>query len=148
MKESVLFHRGNEWEWRFVGIWADMLDKSIFDFDEENKKDFLVLFNEYETPLQVLQENLRLRNLYNQFKSKNSVADIQKMEEGIKNQILGLPFAHELLAYHVKENLLLEIFFVETYHIFKRREKTNVPKKKGGNFKEISFRDGEIVGHD
>lgn len=129
MKESVLFHRGNEWEWRFVGIWADMLDKSIFDFDEENKKDFLVLFNEYETPLQVLQENLRLRNLYNQFKSKNSVADIQKMEEGIKNQILGLPFAHELLAYHVKENLLLEIFLWK-HTIFSSEEKKQTCRKR------------------
>ena len=65
MNEITLIHRENEWEWRYVGIWADMLDKSIFDFDEENKKDFLVLFKEYDSPLQVLQENIHLSNLYN-----------------------------------------------------------------------------------
>ena len=40
MKETTVIHRENECEWRFVGIWADMLDKSILDFDEENKKDY------------------------------------------------------------------------------------------------------------
>ena len=27
--QSVLFHRENECEWRYVGIWADMFDKSL-----------------------------------------------------------------------------------------------------------------------
>ena len=60
MNESILFHRGNESEWRFVGIWADMLDKSILELDQEDVKDFLVLFKEYDSPLLVLQENLHL----------------------------------------------------------------------------------------
>ena len=87
MNETILIHRGNEWEWRFVGIWADMLDKSILVLDEEDEKDFLVLFKEYDSPLQVLQENLHLRNLYNQYKANNSLSEIQKMEEEIKNKL-------------------------------------------------------------
>ena len=106
MKSTVLFHRGNEYEWRFVGIWADMLDKSILDFDEENKKDFLVLFKEYDSPLQVLQENLRLRNLYNKFKSNNSAAEIQKMEDDIKDSILNLKTKCEFTVYNREKNVL------------------------------------------
>ena len=108
MNETILFHRGNEWEWRFVGIWADMLDKSILDFDEENEKDFLVLFKEYDTPLQVLQENLRLRNLYNQYKSHNVAAEMQKMDDEIKNQIAALSDQLELFTYYKKGDILMK----------------------------------------
>ncbi len=111
MNGSILFHRESAWEWKFVGIWADMLDKSILDFDEENKKDYLVLFKEYDIPLQVLQENLRLRNLYNQFKSNNSAAEIQKMEEEIKNQISALSDKHELLTYYKGADMLMKVVF-------------------------------------
>ena len=109
MNRSVLFHRENEWEWRFVGIWADMLDKSILNSDEENKKDFLVLFKEYDSPLQVLQENLRLRNLYNKFKSNNSAAEIQKMEDDIKDSILKLKTKCEFTAYNREKNVLTKV---------------------------------------
>ncbi len=106
MKGTVLFHRENEWEWRFVGIWANMLDKSILDYDEENKKNYLILFKEYDSPLQILQENLRLRNLYNQFKSNNSVAEIQKMEDNIKDEILNLKTKCEFTVYNREKNVL------------------------------------------
>ena len=111
MNRSVLFHRENEYEWRFVGIWADMLDNSILNSDEENKKDFLVLFKEYDSPLQVLQENLRLRNLYNKFKSNNSVAEIKKMEDDIKHQVSVLSDKLELFTYYAKEDLLMKASF-------------------------------------
>lgn len=116
MKGTVFFHRENEWEWRYVGIWADMLDKSILDFDEKNKKDYLVLFKEYDSPLQVLQENLRLRNLYNQFKSNNSVAKIKKMEDELKHQVSVLSDKLELFTYYAKENLLMKVSF-EDYQL-------------------------------
>ena len=111
MNESILFHRGNEWEWRFVGIWADMLDKSILELDQEDVKDFLVLFKEYDSPLQVLQENLRLRNLYNQYKANNSVAEIQKMEDEIKKQVAALSDKLELFTYYIKEDMLMKAVF-------------------------------------
>jgi len=111
MNETILFHRENEWEWCFVGVWADMLDKSIFDFDEENKKDFLVLFKEYDSPLQVLQENLRLRNLYNQFKSNNSVAKIQEMETELKKQVATLSDKVELFIYYKQTDMLMKAIF-------------------------------------
>ena len=118
MNESILFHRGNEWEWRFVGIWADMLDKSILELDQEDVKDFLVLFKEYDNPLQVLQENLRLRNLYNQYKSNNAVAEIQKMEEEIKNQVAALSDKLELFTYYKQEDMLMKAVFKDNQPSF------------------------------
>ena len=111
MNRSVLFHRENECEWRYVGIWADMLDKSILELDQEDVKDFLVLFKEYDNPLQILQENLRLRNLYNQYKSNNAVAEIQKMEDEIKNQIAALSDKLELFTYYKQADMLMKAVF-------------------------------------
>lgn len=111
MNGSLLIHRENDWEWKFVGIWADMLDKSILELDQEDVKDFLVLFKEYDNPLQVLQENLRLRNLYNQYKSNNAVAEIQKMEDEIKKQVAALSDKLELFTYYIKEDMLMKAVF-------------------------------------
>ncbi len=111
MISSVLFHRENECEWRYVGIWADMLDKSILELEETNTKTFLVLFKEYDTPLQIVQENLRLRNLYNQYKSNNSVAEMQKMDNEIKNQIAALSNKLELFTYYKREDMLMKVVF-------------------------------------
>ena len=114
MNGSILFHRESAWEWKFVGIWADMLDKSILDFDEENKKDYLVLFKEYDSPLQVLQENLRLRNLYNQFISNNSVTEIQKMEDEIKKQVKTLSGKSELFTYYKQADMLMKVVYKDS----------------------------------
>ena len=111
MNRSVLFHRENEYEWRYVGIWADMLDKSILELEDANTKAFLVLFREYDSPIQVVQENLRLRNLYNLYKTNNSKSEIQKMEDDIKNKISSLSDKLELFAYHANENLLMKVSF-------------------------------------
>lgn len=116
MNRTVLFHRENEYEWRYVGIWADMLDKSILELEDANTKAFLVLFKEYDSPIQVVQENLRLRNLYNLYKTNNSKSEIQKMEDDIKNQISNLSDKLELFAYHAKENLLMKVSF-EDYQL-------------------------------
>ena len=114
MKETTVIHRENECEWRFIGIWADMLDKSILDFDEKNKKDFLVLFMEYDNPLQVLQENLRLRNLYNQFISNNSVTEIQKMEDEIKKEVKTLSGKLELFTYNKQADMLMKAVYKDS----------------------------------
>ena len=113
MNRSVLFHRENECEWRYVGIWADMLDKSILELEETNTKTFLVLFKEYDTPLQIVQENLRLRNLYNLHKTNNSTSEIQKMEDDINRQVSDLSDKLELFAYYAKEDLLMQVSFVD-----------------------------------
>ena len=113
MNRSVLFHRENECEWRYVGIWADMLDKSILELEETNTKAFLVLFKEYDTHLQIVQENLRLRNLYNLHKTNNSTSEIQKMEDDINRQVSDLSDKLELFAYYAKEDLLMQVSFVD-----------------------------------
>ena len=91
-KKSTMIHKENEWEWKFVGIWADMIkDNGLAD----KLKNFpasktLILFKPYEKPLEIIQENLRLRNQYNQLKSggkkysqefKNYLSEIKKGDE-------------------------------------------------------------------
>ena len=61
--------------------------------------------------MQVLQENLRLRNLYNQYKSNNAVAEIQKKEEEIKNQAAALSDKLELFTYYKQEDMLMKAVF-------------------------------------
>lgn len=108
MNESILFHRGNEWEWRFVGIWADMLNSDISQrLQNFSIKDVLVLFGDYENPLEILQENLRLRNLYNKFSFYNSKDDMNKVEEIIKGQIADITGKSELCVYY--ENNIFRI---------------------------------------
>lgn len=114
MNRSVLFHRENECEWRYVGIWADMLDKSILDFNEENKNDFLILFKEYDTLLQALQDNLQLRNLYNQYKVNKQESEIKKVEDKITNQILQLSEKTELFVYYKKTDSFMKVSYKDS----------------------------------
>ena len=114
MKDSIIFHRENEYEWRYVGIWADMLDKSILNSDEENKKDFLVLFKEYDTLLQALQDNLQLRNLYNQYKVNKQESAIKKVEDKITNQILQLSEKTELFVYYKKTDSFMKVSYKDS----------------------------------
>ena len=109
MNRSVLFHRENEWEWRFVGIWADMLDSCILEIGIVNLSDYLILFKEYNNQLQILQDNLRLRNLYNQHIAFNEKEEILIMEEKIKKNISDLPEQLDLLVYNQKDDCLMKI---------------------------------------
>ena len=59
----------------------------------------LVLFKSYERPLEIIQENLRLRNQYNQLKSGGKKDDVKTMEDAIQEQIENLPFSPELYIY-------------------------------------------------
>lgn len=109
MNRSVLFHHENEWEWRYVGIWADMLDSCILAIRIANLSDYLILFKEYNNKLQILQDNLRLRNLYNQHIAFNEKEEILKMEEKIKKNISDLPEQLDLLVYNQKDDCLMKI---------------------------------------
>lgn len=111
MNRSVLFHRENEWEWRFVGIWADMLDSCILAIGIANLSDYLILFKEYNNQLQILQDNLRLRNLYNQHIAFTEKEEILKMEEKIKKNISDLPEQLDLLVYNQKDDFLMKIVY-------------------------------------
>lgn len=109
MNDSFLIHRENIDEWRFIGIWADMLDMSIPELENKKLDEFLLLFKEYDTLLEVLQENLRLRNLYNRHKSINEKEKIIEIEEEIKTQILNLPNQIDIFVYHKINNHLISL---------------------------------------
>lgn len=110
-KKSTMIHKENEWEWKFVGIWADMIkDNGLAD----KLKNFpasktLILFKPYEKPLEIIQENLRLRNQYNQLKSGDKKDDIKVMEDAIQKQIENLPFSPELCIYSLESDNCLKI---------------------------------------
>jgi len=94
-KKSTMIHKENEWEWKFVGIWADMIKDTGL---AEKLKNFpasetLILFKPYEKPLEIIQENLRLRNHYYQLKSCDKKNDVKIMEDAIQTQIENLPFS-------------------------------------------------------
>ena len=110
-KKSTMIHKENEWEWKFVGIWADMIKDNEL---AEKLKNFsasetLILFKPYEKPLEIIQENLRLRNQYNQLKSGGKKDDIKIMEDAIQKQIESLPFSPELYIYNSKSDNCLKI---------------------------------------
>lgn len=110
-KKSTMIHKENEWEWKFVGIWADMIKDTGL---AEKLKNFsasetLILFKPYEKPLEIIQENLRLRNQYNQLKSGGKKDDIKVMEDAIQKQIESLLFSPELYIYSLESDNCLKI---------------------------------------
>ena len=110
-KKSTMIHKENDWEWKFVGIWADMIKDNGL---AEKLKNFpasetLILFKPYEKPLEIIQKNLRLRNQYNQLKSGGKKDDIQLMEDAIQKQIESLPFSTELCIYSLESDNCLKI---------------------------------------
>lgn len=110
-KKSTMIHKENEWEWKFVGIWADMIKDTGL---AEKLKNFpasetLILFKPYEKTLEITQENLRLRNHYNQLKSCDKKDDVKVMEDAIQTQIENLPFSPELYIYSLESDNCLKI---------------------------------------
>ena len=77
-----------------------------------NLSDYLILFKEYNNQLQILQENLRLRNIYNKHVAFNEKEEILKMEEGIKNNILLLPEKLDLFVYNQNDDCLMKIHLI------------------------------------
>ena len=67
------------------------------------------LFKEYNNKLQILQDNIRLRNLYNQHIAFNEKEEILKIEEKIKKNISDLPEQLDLLVYNQKDDCLMKI---------------------------------------
>ena len=110
-KKSTMIHKENEWEWKFIGIWADMIKDTGL---AEKLKNFpasktLILFKPFEKPLEIIQENLRLRNQYNQLKSGGKKDDVKVMEDAIQKHIENLPFSPELCIYSFESDNCLKI---------------------------------------
>lgn len=110
-KKSTMIHKENDWEWKFVGIWADMIKDNGLTEKLKNfpASETLILFKPYEKPLEIIQENLRLRNQYNQLKSGGKKDDIKIMEDSIQKQIESLPFSTELYIYSLESDNCLKI---------------------------------------
>ena len=103
------FHRDNKEEWRYIGIWADMLESCILGIGIANLSDYLILFKEYNNQLQILQDNLRLRNIFNKHVAFNEKEEISKMKEEIKNNISEIPEKLVLFVYNKKDDCLMKI---------------------------------------
>ena len=109
MNNSTLFNRENDWEWKFVGIWADMLKSCILAIGIADLSNYLILFKDYDNKIQILQDNLRLRNIYNKHVAFNEKEKILKMEEEIKEKISALSKKLELFVYNCKDDSLMKI---------------------------------------
>ena len=107
--KSLWFHRDNKEEWRYIGIWADMLESCILGIGIANLSDYLILFKEYNNQLQILQDNLRLRNIFNKHVAFKEKEEIAKMEEEIKEKISALPEKLDLLVYNQKDDCVMKI---------------------------------------
>lgn len=84
-----MLHKENPSEWRFIGIWADMLNFDISSYLKEYIiESCLILFHNYDTTIQILQENLSLRNLYNKYKTLFSQSNSKDLKEKIEQMDL------------------------------------------------------------
>ena len=110
-KKSTMIHKENDWEWKFVGIWADMIKDTGLAEKLKNfpASEILILFKPYEKPLEIIQENLRLRNQYNQLKSSGKKDEVKNMEDAIQAQIENLRFTHELYIYNSSSDDCMKI---------------------------------------
>ncbi len=111
--KSFWFHRDNKEEWRYIGIWADMLESCILGIGIANLSDYLILFKEYNNKLLILQDNLRLRNIFNKHVAFNEKEEISKMEEEIKNNISVIPEKLCLFVYNQKDDCLMKIEYMD-----------------------------------
>ncbi len=71
IKNQNVFHRENDYEWKYVGVWGDLLEEDFKmamkkAFSSENITELFVAKGEYGSVMAMLQENLRKRNEYNQ----------------------------------------------------------------------------------
>ena len=107
--KSLWVHRDNKEEWRYIGIWADMLESCILAIGIADLSNYLILFKDYDNQIQILQDNLQLRNIYNKHVAFNEKEEIAKMEDEIKNKISALPQKLDLLVYNQKDDCLMKI---------------------------------------
>lgn len=94
-------HRENEYEWKYVGIWLDMLPAEFIDkikckINYSNLESIFVPFRSYPKTVYMLQENLRIRNSIpgvidvndkNQQEAKNKKIDILEL---IRESLLSI----------------------------------------------------------
>lgn len=117
MQKPHMLHKENQTEWRFIGIWADMLN---FDVSSYLKKytieSCLILFHDYDTTIQILQENLRLRNLYNKYRtlfiqsnSKDLKEKIEQIDLDIQNNIGKIFEQKSLCIYNLENDTIISI---------------------------------------
>lgn len=71
IKNQTMIHRNNEDEWKYVGIWGDMLDEKLSCliksyFSSDCLSNLFIAFGHYKSTLEIIQENLSKRNKYNQ----------------------------------------------------------------------------------
>lgn len=63
----MLLHRKNDYEWRYIGLWFDMLPEVIRSKIKSQIQDYdtaeiFVLFEPCSNPIEMIQKNLIIRN--------------------------------------------------------------------------------------
>lgn len=62
-----VFHRNNEYEWKYVGTWGDMLEPTTKQqikkhFPNDKISELFIAFGHYTSILEIVKENLVKRN--------------------------------------------------------------------------------------
>lgn len=106
-------HRENEYEWKYVGVWLDLLPESFCNKvkplipDCEMESIFLT-FSKYPTALSMVQDNLKVRN------SIPAVIDVndKKQQDKRRARIEEI----EIAVSNLRESLMLdEIVYLYVY---------------------------------
>lgn len=116
MQKPHMLHKEKQSEWRFIGIWADMLNFDISSYLKESVESCLILFHNYDTTIQILQDNIRLRNLYNKYRtlfsqsnSKDLKEKIEQMDLDIQNNIRKIFEQKNLCIYNLENDTIINI---------------------------------------
>ena len=114
VQKNIWIHKKNRDEWRFVGIWEDFLNyKNLTTiYPDDYNENYLFLFKKYDSPLEVVQENLRLRNLYNLYITANNKEKLAEIDKEIVSQIEALLNKSELCIYDSDTDSITNIKFL------------------------------------
>lgn len=83
-------HKENEYEWKYCGIWLDMIEDttfktSVFQHLIDVKEDEIFLcFESYEAPVEMVSENLCVRNRIFSIQNNSKLSTAEK-DEAIKS---------------------------------------------------------------
>lgn len=83
-------HRENEYEWKYIGVWLDMLPETICNkvkcmIQNCEPKTIFVIHGQYKNPLEMVQTSLLIRNSIPAVIDVNDKRQIEKRVAKIKD---------------------------------------------------------------
>lgn len=82
-------HKENEYEWKYCGIWLDMIEDITFKTSvlqhmiDVNEEEIFLCFESYETPVEMFSSNLYVRNSIFNIQNNKKLSPVEK-DDAIK----------------------------------------------------------------